>query len=498
MKLCPEDAVPCLFFEKEILFCSVDAAENLCRLSALLGVPITGYTCGDTIAVYLGLSRAGTWWDLEKYISHNFGENWLDDVAVFGETVGRGYHDTCGKCPAEIRCDMLGGYKEWRRHEESAAVARDCMFLEFSNKSLGVDTALLKKAGFWPSERPMHFDSWRSRGDLYEARSMDFEAEAVNCERLVSERGVGFNLEDARQYLDFKQAIRRHPRSPRPGISSLHFDVDNIRCVQVLGRARSLTGVARTKAVKEFKKKECTKCVYECAGAPWTIPETCALTEEEVLDAVGHVDKNMVRWMAMFAVAGVNDEYVGDSGRKRAGVSWGPSWTSDGMRILSLVPPFNDVGDTPLDEYLEGNRAYDFDEICRRIAKRPQRILRLTYWALKWMHKSMRYRHSFLNMSRSDDRFAENDVLAITLKFNLSTYQTHGEWRIEVLSDTRASNDGGFGGGGNPISASDRPRFSTEYNSPFFEDLHRYAGNAVDSGRGDQCLVHLKRAVSMR
>jgi hypothetical protein len=245
-----------------------------------------------------------------------------------------------------------------------------------------------------------------------------------------------------------------------------------------------MTPAEKAKQTKWFKGEVCGKCVYECKDLPWRHEDRkddCYVTDEMVLNSIEVVSEHDMAWMAHFCIAGEHHRGRGWE------IGWGPE-SFGSMRTKGLSPPFIEKDDVPLDEYLSrsGIRMPLFDDICQKVFEAEEDFLKRSLFTLMWMGQSMRFDHRFYNHTQDNGRFSSNEVLAITF--------SPDDEMITVLSDTRASNtimniSGNWSGEkGESIRPFNRPRFKTEYENPYYEDLAKFAG-ATPGSRRDECKM---------
>lgn len=520
--LIAKDALPCLHLkhgdDRLTIFANDDDhIEAISRLSAIIGCAIPLQRQGSSLIAFQDIAHFAAsptpWWQLDAYYKGSksrgqrpkdydrggdfdkspptwpWGENdkWLDTAVVINEDGLVDGETWCRSCAVQLRCDVAGG-PDWvvsdLNKKPYSGLAEGCAFARFSFGGMknnaptalhvmgkhGIDVIVLQEAGFTVLPTPMLFDAWHGRHGIRGAVEND-EADITAVD--MHEHGDDLG--------NLARFIRRAPMSYRPDIDDLCFDTDDIRANQMLVQIRGKGVGAKAAKTRGWKKRECTRCVYSCVSLPWDRPSTCHITQRRILNKT-HVGEEDLLWMAHFIVAGKKGRFIG----RPMGIGWGPM--EGGMLIKSLHPPFCDIGVVDTDEYMEidkdGRHRQTLEEVAEQLADVDDDKLRMSLWVLRWMHGRLRWDHRFYNHTQDNGRFARNDVLSIELYPDCSM--------ISVFSETRASStrmnyrggyDEAYGDKGRSLTADDRPRFSTHYNYPYFEDLQQYAGVTPGSGR---------------
>lgn len=258
----------------------------------------------------------------------------------------------------------------------------------------------------------------------------------------------------------------------RSAVELTDLSFDDRAVATRLAAQRMLGAVSQAEKSKkaDYRRDGCAKCLYGCAHPPWSLnQEPRPLSVEDMLDTQSPLTDVEERELTAFVNTGHKTRFQRPGGGRRVwGIGAWPVWDDIGglrMVIRRLVPPFDGGFSLPIDDYLAQAQAQALpvtgDERHRRLAMWGLKRL-MTYFGGNW------YGVRFDKTGGDGGYPSRNDVLAMEVNADCS--------RITVHSDTRASNDSGAFSyyKGNPITAEDRPRFTTDYWTPFAADIWRW------------------------
>jgi hypothetical protein len=282
-------------------------------------------------------------------------------------------------------------------------------------------------------------------------------------------------------------------RTPARTMEDYSFTNEQIQLSKMATKAASALRAGPAADLRQFRKDNCSRCVYNCARPPWSL-SSCVLSKEMVTQSFDGVSpETLSDWIASFAISNAKTTWK----KRSLVIGWGPDAPPADkkpitMALRSLSVPFIIRDRIPLTQYMSlWPGLEDLYVTARHTALNMTKeeranvgfaLLKLAEYS-HWRNDKARFYARNLTTRKGNNRpfFARNDVLSIWIAHDLKD--------IVVYSDTRAGTDGmGWGTRGDPIPRGDRPRFSTNYKFPFFSDILQITRSALGSSRETQSL----------
>lgn len=378
-------------------------------------------------------------------------------------------------------------------------------FMQLKSRSEFWSKEMLADVGFWVSTRTECFaedmgfrteitdDDLDAVDELTELGVMTMSATEIR--KVMTEHGVTWTGSDL---------VRPEKHQDRyPVIGSMVMDAGHVRRAIVAGVMARSQRTIELQETMQVRKAFCGPCAYKCPR-----PGECTITDYAARSLLARPDDKHTAdaqrwWMALFAVSGERVT-VG----KMKTMVWGPnnettalSLEKNQVILRNLRPSFRivdriEIGDV---DALKLDPVHEAYECIGRLSWPEQARL---YFALRqiWRYCHPHRRPRFYKGKSGDKNHRgqsqENDVLSIQLSFLCPGKPPV----ITVGSDTCAHSYGGrnplievgaLGKRMKPqrIMVDERPRFTTEYHHPYYEDILAWTGEPLGSKKSHHGLT---------